>query len=144
MSGRGRVRRVWNFRPGPSSGPWFSDFGLPVRTLLCGLVLALAVHPTLLPACAACYGQSDSPMAQGMNWGIMSLLVVVGVVLGGVATFFVFLAKRAASAAVAAAKPTPRRASPEFQRFPAQLGLARRLALPDRADPLEESTNPFL
>ena len=83
-------------------------------------------------------------MAQGMNWGIMSLLVVVGVVLGGVATFFVFLAKRAASAAVAAAKPTPRRASPEFQRFPAQLGLARRLALPDRADPLEESTNPFL
>src|SRR2546426_9364216 len=26
--------------------------------------------PDSLWACAACYGQSDSPMAQGMNWGI--------------------------------------------------------------------------
>lgn len=47
-------------------------------------------------ACAACYGQSDAPMAQGMNWGILSLLAVIVCMLAGVAGFFVFLAKRAA------------------------------------------------
>lgn len=47
-------------------------------------------------ACAACYGQSDAPMAQGMNWGIMSLLAVIVLMLAGVAGFFVFLAKRSA------------------------------------------------
>ena len=33
-------------------------------------------------------------MAQGMNWGILSLLAVIAVVLGGVAAFFVYLAKK--------------------------------------------------
>ena len=55
------------------------------RLILSGLVISLAMHPDSLRACTACYGQSDSPMAAGMNWGIMSLLVVVGSVLGGVA-----------------------------------------------------------
>jgi uncharacterized membrane protein len=46
-----------------------------------------------------CYGtKSDSPLAAGMNWGIMSLLVVVGFVLSAFATFFIFLAKKAAAA----------------------------------------------
>ena len=50
-----------------------------------------------LLACAACYGASDSPMAKGMNWGIFSLLSVVAVVLGSIATFFVFIGKRSAA-----------------------------------------------
>ena len=75
-----------------------SDFGLPLRTLLCGMALALALHPNSLRACAACYGQSDSPMAAGMNWGIMSLLVVIAMVLGGVSAFFIYLARRSARA----------------------------------------------
>jgi hypothetical protein len=50
-------------------------------------------------ACAACYGQSDSAMAAGMNWGIFSLLIIIVLVLGGVAAFFVFLARRASSVA---------------------------------------------
>jgi hypothetical protein len=52
----------------------------------------------LILACAACYGQSDSPLAHGLNWGILSLLAVVVPVLGGIATFFVFIAKKAAAA----------------------------------------------
>jgi hypothetical protein len=68
-----------------------------IGTLRAGLLLALASRPQALWACAACYGQSDSPMAQGMNWGILSLLVVVVCVLGTIATFFVCLARRAAS-----------------------------------------------
>jgi hypothetical protein len=70
-----------------------------VRTSALGLV-AFVLRPDQVLACAACYGQSDSPMAAGMNWGIFSLLGVVVFVLGSVAGFFVFLAKRAASGAV--------------------------------------------
>jgi uncharacterized membrane protein len=48
-------------------------------------------------------------MAAGMNWGIFSLLTVVVFVLGGVAAFFVYVARRAAT--VAATDPaTERRA----------------------------------
>lgn len=83
----------------PDQKSLLSHFGLQVKALLSGLVVALALQPNSLRACAACYGQSDSPMAQGMNWGIMSLLVVVGTVLGGVAAFFVYLARRAVTAA---------------------------------------------
>jgi len=80
----------------------FRPLGFGFRPLLCGLVVALALHPGSLWACAACAGQSDSPMAKGMNWGILSLLVVIAVVLGGVTSFFVYLAKKAATVSAAA------------------------------------------
>jgi len=73
------------------------------RRLLCGLAAGLALNPCGVWACAACYGQSDSPLAQGMNWGIFSLLGVVVMVLGGVAAFFVFLARRSALLAAGSA-----------------------------------------
>ena len=57
-------------------------------------VALLAGHATNALACAACYGQSDSAMAQGMNWGIMVLLGVIGGVLGAIAGFFVYLARK--------------------------------------------------
>ena len=64
--------------------------------LICVAVIAAAANqPRILLACAACYGQSDAPMAHGMNWGIMSLLAVIGMVLACVAGFFVYLARRA-------------------------------------------------
>lgn len=63
--------------------------------LLGGLLLV----PDSLSACAVCFGKSDSAMAKGMNVGIFSLLVMVGLVLGVVASFFVFLARRSASVA---------------------------------------------
>ena len=75
----------------------FSDFGLRPSAL--GLLIAaLALQPHSLRACAACFGQSDSPMAAGMNWGILSLLAMIGLVLGGIVAFFVFLARRSAAA----------------------------------------------
>ena len=62
------------------------------------LILAvLVLQPASLWACAACYGQSDAPMARAFNWGILSLLGVVVCVLGGFTAFFVYLARRAAS-----------------------------------------------
>ena len=48
-------------------------------------------------ACSACFGKSDSPLAQGMNWGIFSLLAVIIPVLGCVGGFFVYLAKKSAA-----------------------------------------------
>jgi len=72
------------------------------QTLRMGALLAgMAIMPRPVFACAACFGQSDSAMAAGMNWGILSLLGMIGVVLGGVAGFFVFLARKAAAAAAA-------------------------------------------
>ena len=69
-----------------------------IRTLILGAALALITHANgVAMACAACYGKSDSPMAQGMNAGIFALLGVIGTVLTGAATFFVFLARRAAA-----------------------------------------------
>jgi hypothetical protein len=44
----------------------------------------LAFAPGALHACATCFGASDSKMAQGMNMGIYTLLIVVAMVLGGI------------------------------------------------------------
>jgi hypothetical protein len=68
------------------------------KTVLATVALG-CFHPAGAWACAACYGQSDSAMARGFNWGILSLLGVVVMVLGGITTFFVFLGKRSAALA---------------------------------------------
>src|SRR5215472_15673331 len=88
------------------------------RTIFNGglVVLAFALLACLAPrsahACAACFGQDSGPLAQGMNWGIFSLLGVIVSVLLGVAGFFVFLARRASlrnvSLSGTATSPRPR------------------------------------
>jgi len=49
----------------------------------------------------ACFGKSDSNMARSLNAGIFSLMAVVGTVLAGAASFFVFLSRKAAATAQA-------------------------------------------
>ena len=73
----------------------------PQRLKLFSAIIAMAMvfHSESVFACAACFGKTDSPLAAGMNWGIFSLMGVVVCVLGGIATFFVYLAKRAAMTA---------------------------------------------
>ena len=63
------------------------------------LLAALMLSAKSALACAACYGASDAPMARGMNWGIFTLLAVVGTVLCGIAGVGIFLVKRAANLA---------------------------------------------
>jgi hypothetical protein len=72
--------------------------GSTMKFILAGLVLGLALQAQPLFACAACYAKLNepSPLAEGMNWGIFSLLGVIVCVLGGIATFAIFLAKRSA------------------------------------------------
>jgi hypothetical protein len=64
--------------------------------LLVALASGLMALPLSAAACAACFGKSNDAMAQGMNVGIFALLVVIGSVLIGVASFAIFLARRAA------------------------------------------------
>ena len=73
-------------------------------------------------ACAACFGRSDSPMAHGFNWGILSLLAVVIVVLGGFSAFFAFLAKRSAAlAAIGATAPSLSAPQPHVTNHPSPI-----------------------
>ena len=80
----------------------------PQKELLSLALLALALSlPGRALACATCYGASDSPLAQGMNWGIITLLGFVGVVLGGISLFFVHVGRRAARLAAAEQSQNP-------------------------------------
>lgn len=46
-------------------------------------------------ACPVCFGQSDGPMAQGVNLAILALLGITVAMLASFAAFFVYLARRA-------------------------------------------------
>jgi hypothetical protein len=80
-------------------------------TLLAFMLVLQASSPRLF-ACAACFGQSDSNLAKGMNIGIMSLLLVIVTVLGGVASFFLYLARRSAAMETGSADLEPQISEP--------------------------------
>ena len=65
-------------------------------------LLAFLSLPSTASACAVCFGNSDSPWAKALNWGILVLLFVVLSVLGGIVAFFVHMAKRSRMAQLAA------------------------------------------
>jgi len=48
----------------------------------------------LVLACSVCFGQSDSPLAQGVNMGIYFMLGITGVMLAAFATFIIYLNRR--------------------------------------------------
>jgi hypothetical protein len=50
--------------------------------------------PRAVWACAVCFGQSDAPMAKGMNMGIFLMLGVTVAMLAAFASFFIYLARR--------------------------------------------------
>mgnify|MGYP000285990027 CR=1 FL=1 len=52
-----------------------------------------------LQACTACFGRSDSKLAEGLNMGIFALLGVILLVLVWISAFFIYLARRSSSAA---------------------------------------------
>ncbi len=70
------------------------------RTLV---TLALVLAPRVALACPVCFGNSDAPMAKATNTGIIFMLAIVGVVLTGFASFFIYLIRRANRVAADAA-----------------------------------------
>ena len=78
-----------------------------LKLLTAATVALVAGAPSPLLACATCFGQSDSAMAQGMNWGIFTLLAVVATVLATIASFFVYLIRKETAAGINPAPKTP-------------------------------------
>jgi hypothetical protein len=71
------------------------------RSAKIALLICLAVvasSPAF--ACATCYGASDSPLAQGMNWGILVLLGFVGAVMTGIVAFFIHVGRNSGKMSV--------------------------------------------
>ena len=66
------------------------------RILATALVLGV---PRSVLACPVCFGQTDSPLANATNMGIIAMLVIVGGVLAGFAAFIFHLNRRARLAA---------------------------------------------
>ena len=64
------------------------------------LLTFVLAAPRAALACPVCFGESDSPLAIAMNMGIIAMLVVVAGVLGGFASFFIYLIRRANARAV--------------------------------------------
>jgi hypothetical protein len=74
-------------------------------TFIKPLVVAVVLFaPRAALACPVCFGQNDSPLAAAMNLGILAMLVVVVGVLAGFASFFIYLVRRARTAAAAVAQ----------------------------------------
>jgi hypothetical protein len=63
------------------------------------LTLFALAAPRAALACPVCFGNSDSPMAIAAKMGIFAMLIVVAGVLGGFASFFIYLMRRAKIAA---------------------------------------------
>jgi hypothetical protein len=59
------------------------------------LMLLVLAAPRAALACPVCFGDSNSPLAIATNMGIIAMLVVVAGVLGGFASFFIYLMRRA-------------------------------------------------
>ncbi len=75
-----------------------------MKTLRTILFLALAAFaPVKTFACAACYGGNiDSPMADGMNWAILTLGAIVATVLGAFLTFLIYAIRKSEALTAAA------------------------------------------
>ncbi len=65
------------------------------KGLFTAVLVVASGAPRAVLACPVCFGQSDSPMAWSVNMGIFAMLVVVGGVMVGFASFFVHLFRRA-------------------------------------------------
>jgi hypothetical protein len=74
-----------------------TSFHRSLKALPIAVAGAIAFTPAPLLACAACTGKTDSALAVGMNWGIVTLLGVVACVLSCFVVFFVHVARRSAS-----------------------------------------------
>ena len=68
-----------------------------IRRVLVAIVAAAVMLgvPRAALACPVCFGNSDAPMAIATNTGIIFMLVIVGAVLCGFASFFIYLMRRA-------------------------------------------------
>ncbi len=81
------------------------------------LAAAFLTVPRAALACPVCFGQSDSPLANATNMGILFLLGIVCAVLSGFGAFIVHLNRRSrlvmADGVPATAGPSPLSTTPQ-------------------------------
>lgn len=75
--------------------------GTLLRTVLTGALLLFA--PRLAFACPVCFGENDSPLASGINYGIVAMLVIILGLWIAFASFFLHLRRRARQTEAASA-----------------------------------------
>lgn len=81
-----------------------------MKTCVKVLLLLALFAPAKIFACGACYGANiDSPMADGMNWAILTLGVIILVVLGGFLTFLIYAIRKSEAVEAARVAPPSRR-----------------------------------
>ena len=61
--------------------------------------LALTAVPRAALACPVCFGQNDSPLASGINDGILFMLGIIAVLWVAFGSFFIYLWRRGRSVA---------------------------------------------
>jgi len=59
------------------------------------IAIGISILPSISEACATCYGASDAPATEGMNWAIITLLGVTGGMLGSVGAVMIRIKNRA-------------------------------------------------
>ena len=76
-------------------------------TTLAGVVVAsaLILAPRVAFACPVCFGESDSPLALGINYGILAMLGIIGGLWIAFGSFFIYLRRRARLADTGALPP---------------------------------------
>lgn len=62
------------------------------------------VVPDLVQACSTCFGAPDDPAVIGIKVAMFSMLGVTGSVLGGFASFFIYLHKKSKTSPPAGVK----------------------------------------
>ena len=70
-----------------------------------GLAAVLSLAPRVAFACPVCFGENDSPLALGINYGILVMLGIIGVLWVAFGSFFIYLRRRARLAETGALPP---------------------------------------
>ena len=76
----------------PQMGPQ-TPRAIPAWTAVVASVLVLA--PRVAFACPVCFGENDSPLALGINYGILVMLGIIGGLWVAFGSFFIYLRRRA-------------------------------------------------
>ncbi|MBH31226.1 MAG: hypothetical protein CMG71_04450 [Candidatus Marinimicrobia bacterium] len=65
------------------------------RIFSLGAAIVIFLIPQVSRACSVCFGMpSEKSIAQGLDLAIVLLIGVTGTVLGGVASFFIYMRRR--------------------------------------------------
>lgn len=75
--------------------PGIRHSAIGVRSVGVLVAVLVFVAPRVALACPVCFGENDSPLALGINYGIFAMLVIIGGLWVAFGSFFIYLRRRA-------------------------------------------------